>query len=70
VGSSVVKKTKMHQGYKNIITVTREKLDLRNQKKFLIFLKKIKLMQLLMPQELWEEFMQIINIKQILFTTT
>jgi GDP-L-fucose synthase len=39
VGSAILKKLK-EQGYKNIITRTREQLDLRNQKKVLNFFKK------------------------------
>ena len=39
VGSAILKKLK-EQGYKNVITRTREQLDLRNQKKVLNFFKK------------------------------
>ena len=70
VGSAVVRKL-TDRGYKNIITVTKDKLDLRNQKEvFNFFQKKKKLMQLSMPQVRWGEFLQTINIKLILFMTT
>ena len=49
VGSAVFRKL-TDQGYKNIITVTKDKLDLRNQKEVFNFFKKKKLMQLSMPQ--------------------
>ena len=41
VGSAIVRKLKK-EGYKNIITVTRKKLDLTKQDKVLNFLKKTK----------------------------
>ena len=51
VGSAIVRKL-INQGYKNIITITKHKLDLRNQKDVFNFFKKKKLMQLLMQQVL------------------
>ena len=69
VGSAVVRKL-TERGYKNIITVTKDKLDLRNQKEVFNFFQKKKLMQLSMPQLRWGEFLQTINIKPILFMTT
>ena len=45
VGSAVVRKL-TERGYKDIITVTKDKLDLRNQKEVFNFFKKKKLMQL------------------------
>ena len=41
VGSAVVSKL-TERGYKNIITVTKDKLDLRNQKEVFNFFKKKK----------------------------
>ena len=49
VGSAIVRKL-TYQGYKNIITITKDKLDLRNQKEVFNFFQKKKLMQLSMPQ--------------------
>ena len=49
VGSAVVRKL-TERGYKNIITVTKDKLDLRNQKEVFNFFQKKKLMQLSMLQ--------------------
>ena len=49
VGSAIVRKL-TERGYKNIITVTKDKLDLRNQKEVFNFFQKKKLMQLSMPQ--------------------
>ena len=49
VGSAVVRKL-TERGYKNIISVTKKKLDLRNQKEVFNFFQKKKLMQLLMLQ--------------------
>ena len=40
VGNAILKKLK-EKGYKNILTASRKKLDLTNQKKFLNFLKRI-----------------------------
>ena len=44
VGSAVVRQLKS-LGYKNIVCKNRQQLDLRDQKKYLAFLKIIKLMQ-------------------------
>ena len=41
IGSAIVRKLKL-KGYKNILTIDRKKLDLRNQKKVFEYLKKIK----------------------------
>ena len=49
VGSAIVRKL-TDRGYKNIITVTKDKLDLRNQKEVFNFFQKKKLMQLSMLQ--------------------
>ena len=49
VGPAIVRKL-TERGYKNIITVTKDKLDLRNQKEVFNFFQKKKLMQLSMPQ--------------------
>ena len=43
VGSAVMRRLKFY-GYNNVITIDKKKLDLKNQKKCLIFLKKINLM--------------------------
>ena len=69
VGSAVVRRL-TEQGYKNIITVTKDMLDLRNQKEVFNFFQKKKLMQLSMQQVMWAVFLQTINIKLILFMTT
>ena len=69
MGSAVVRRI-TEQGYKNIITVTKDMLDLRNQKEVFNFFQKKKLMQLSMPQVMWAVFLQTINIKLILFMTT
>lgn len=69
VGSAVVRKL-TDRGYKNIITVTKDKLDLRNQKEVFNFFQKKKLMQLSTLQVRQGEFLQTINIKLILFMTT
>ena len=42
VGSSIYRRLKFF-GYKNIITISRKKLDLRDQKKVFIFFKKNKI---------------------------
>ena len=44
VGSSIFRRLK-YFGYKNIITISSKKLDLRDQKKFLVFLKETRLSQ-------------------------
>jgi len=49
VGSAIVRKL-TYRGYKNIITITKDKLDLRNQKEVFNFFQKKKLMQLSMQQ--------------------
>ena len=49
VGSAIVRKL-TDRGYKNIITITKDKLDLRNQKEVFNFFQKKKLMQLSMLQ--------------------
>ena len=41
IGSAIVRKLKL-KGYKNILTIDRKKLDLRNQNKVFEYLKKIK----------------------------
>ncbi len=41
VGSAIVRKLKFY-GYKNIITISKKRLDLRNQNKVFLFLKKKK----------------------------
>ena len=45
VGSAVIRRLTNH-GYKNINTITRNKLDLRDQREVFNFFKKKKLMQL------------------------
>ena len=49
VGSAVVRRLSQ-LGYQRIITITKSKLDLRNQKEVFNFFKKKKLIQSLMPQ--------------------
>ena len=56
VGSAIVRKLN-DKGYKNIITITKDKLDLRDQKGVFNFFKKKKLMQLLMLQDLQAVFL-------------
>ena len=49
VGSAIVRKLKLY-GYKNIITVSKQNLDLRDQKRVFSFLKKKNQIILLMQQ--------------------
>ena len=49
VGSAIVRKLKLY-GYKNIITVSKQNLDLRDQKGYFLFLKKKNQIILLMQQ--------------------
>ena len=66
VGSTLIRRL-VFFGYKNIITIPKNKLDLRDQKKVFNFFKKKKLMQSLMLLEKLVEFMQTINLKLILY---
>ena len=51
VGSAIVRKLKLY-GYKNIITVSKQNLDLRDQKRVFSFLKKKKNQIILLMQQL------------------
>ena len=69
VGSMIIRRLK-HFGYKNIITIRRKNLDLRNQNEVYKFIKIRNQMLLLMQQLLLEAYMQIINIEQNSFIIT
>ena len=63
VGSAIVRKL-IDKGYKNIITIEKNNLDLTDQSKVFNFLKKKNQnLYLLQPQK-QEEFIQIINLEQ------
>ena len=66
VGSAVVRRLKYH-GFKNIITATKSKLDLTNQKTTLMYLKKISQNILLYVRLKLVEFLQTIHSKVNLF---
>ena len=67
IGSAILRKLIL-EGYKNIITIDKKKLDLTNQSKVNKFIKKQKpkFIFLLLQQKL-VEFFQIINLRPILF---
>ena len=66
VGSAIVRELKK-DGYKNIITANKKKLNLLDSKKTLRFLKKISLNSFLLQQQKWVVYTLIANIKQIIF---
>ena len=66
IGSAIYRNLKK-KNYKNIITIDRAKLDLRDQKKVFSFFKRNKIKSVINAAGTVGEFMQIINIKQNLF---
>ena len=66
VGSAILRKLKK-LNYNNIITIDKKKLDLTNQYNTLNFFKKKNQSLFLFVLRKLEEFLQIINIKLILF---
>ena len=67
VGSAIVRKLK-EKNYKRIITIDKSKLDLTDQRKVLIFLKKKNPNLYLLQQQKWVEYILIISLKLILYT--
>ena len=66
VGGAILRKL-IDRGYKNIITISKKKLDLRNQNKVFDFIKQKKPKFIIMPQLVLEELLPIIPTKLILF---
>ena len=66
VGSAIVRKLQS-MGYKNVICKTRKELDLTNQNKVLVFLKKTKPDFIFWLRQKLGAFTQTTNIKQITF---
>ena len=66
VGSAILRKLKQ-KGYKNVFTISRKKLDLKDQNKVFRYLKKSNQILYLLLQQKLEVFIQIVILKQILF---
>ena len=64
VGGAILRTLKK-KGYKNILTVTKKKLDLTNKKKVLLFLKKNKPDFIFLQQQKLVEYIPIKIIRQI-----